>query len=63
MPQLEWDETDFIRCLEVIPETDDNSAEYIYKIEQDALVLTVAVWQYESVVSVSLRQQETNAPH
>ena len=62
MPDLKWIETDFMECLKVIPEVEDYEVERVYKVEKNGLILAVTVWQYESVVCISLRQQENTAP-
>jgi len=62
MPQLKWDETEFLECLEVTPEIDEYEVQHMYEVEQHGLVLTATVWQYESVICLSLRQQAMNEP-
>jgi len=62
MPELKWNKTDFMECLEVIPQVEDYEVEHFYEVKKNGLVLTVTVWQHESVVFVSLRQQENPAP-
>jgi len=62
MPQLEWNDNDFALCLEVMPEVDEHRVEYIYTVKKDGLVLTVTVWQYESVIGLSLRAPGVDAP-
>ena len=61
-PELRWDETDFLDCLEVFPEIDEDFyLSYVYKVTKLGMVLTVVVWPLESLVSMSLRQQEMQA--
>jgi hypothetical protein len=54
MPQLEWDELEFLECLEVVPEEEDYSVRFIYQIERgdQRLLLTVRPW--ESVIELAL---------
>ncbi len=58
MPQLEWDETDFLECFEVEPEAADHDVSHTYDMNANGLRLLVTVWQYESVVQVSLYRRE-----
>lgn len=58
MPQLDWDETDFMECLEVIPTVEDYEVKHVYEVNKDGLSLLVCVWQLESVVGLSLRQHD-----
>lgn len=55
MPELIWDETDLVACLEVIA-TIEEYGNYYYEVKQDILLLAVSIWPYESVVAVSLSQ-------
>lgn len=59
MPQLKWDPTDFIECLEVVPINDSYDAELIYKVERNELVLTLTMWQHESVLKFNLASANT----
>lgn len=54
MPQLKWDPTDFIECLEVVPINDSYDAELTYRVERNELVLTLTMWQHESVLKLNL---------
>ncbi len=62
MPQLQWNDYDFALCLEVMPEVDVDKVEYVYTVDKDGLVLTVTVWQYESVIGLSLRAPSMDNP-
>ena len=33
MPELKWDELDFLMCLEVVPETEEYGTEFIYEVK------------------------------
>jgi hypothetical protein len=55
---MKWDETDFLDCLEVFPEIEEDDVSYAYKVMKNGMVLTVVVWPWESLVLMSLRQQE-----
>ena len=54
MPQLDWDETDFLRCLEVAPVAEEPGTQHEYTVAKGGLVLRVNVWQYESVIALSV---------
>ncbi len=56
MPQLDWDPTDFIECLEVLPETNEFETEQFFKVQRDGLSLLVSVWPLESVVYLDLQR-------
>lgn len=61
MPQLDWDELDFLDYLEVAPVVDEDSASHSYELLQNDLRLILTVWQYESVVQLSLFRDATDA--
>ncbi|MCC2667569.1 MAG: hypothetical protein K0Q72_40, partial [Armatimonadetes bacterium] len=54
MPQLEWEELDFLECLEVVPETEEYGTYFSYRIEKVAHTLLLTVRPYDSVVQLSL---------
>ncbi len=56
MPELKWREYDFVECLGILPERDEFFESHFFRMEKDDLVLEVTVWQYESVVAISLSQ-------
>ena len=62
MPQLHWNEIDFIECLEVAPETNEFSTEHHFTVIRDGLTLKVSVWQYDSVVYLDLYRSGMEAP-
>jgi hypothetical protein len=44
MPQLKWDETEVIACLEVLPSYDDEyDTSVIFEVEQHNLAMTFIV--------------------
>ena len=59
MPELAWDETDFLACLEVEPQIEEYGMAYHYEVSRGTLTLFVSVWPYESVVALSLLAQDT----
>ena len=60
MTQLKWDELDFLEYLEVDAVIDDYTTSHNYELEQNDLRLLITIWQYESVVQVSLLRATTN---
>ncbi len=60
MTQLKWDELDFLEYLEVEAVIDDYTTSHNYELKQSDLRLLITVWQYESVVQVSLLRATTN---
>ena len=56
---LQWDELDFLECLEVEPEIDKYGFGYIYRVSKDDLELIVDVQPLESYVRVEIRHSES----
>ncbi len=51
---LQWDPTDFIECLEVLPEVEEHETSYIYRINKNNKSLLLTVWPLESVIGITL---------
>jgi hypothetical protein len=62
MPQLEWDEIDFLDCLEVFPEVDGYETKHVYKVRKNEVVLTVVVEQFDSYIRFFLQQRTDAEP-
>lgn len=62
MPQLEWNEYDFIGCLEVEPTVDEDRVCHGFHVRRDDVILRLTVRQYESVVGVSLALESCPQP-
>jgi hypothetical protein len=62
LPQLDWDETDFMICLEAVPEVKEYGVQHLYRVEKHGIALVVIVRQLESLVWLSLRQVDSVAP-
>jgi hypothetical protein len=62
MPQLDWDETDFLECLEVVPSIGDYEIKHTYEVNKNGLALTLIVKQLESLVQIALCQQDIDRP-
>lgn len=54
MLELQWNETDFLRCLEVEPQIEEYETRYTYRVEKDGLILEINVHPHENVIGVSL---------
>ena len=59
---LKWDEIDFMDCLEVFPEVEEDGLTHLYKVTKDGITLTVVVRQFESLILLSLSQQQVKTP-
>ncbi len=59
MPSLQWDELDFIECLDVVPDIEGYQVSHAFKVVQERLTLALKVWQHESVVYVTLYDSVT----
>jgi hypothetical protein len=62
MPELKWNQYDFIECLGVLPEVEEYETNHFFKLEKDGLILEMTIWQYESLIAVSLIQKEAEKP-
>jgi hypothetical protein len=54
MPQLIWNEVDFLDFFAVEPIVDDYAVSYNYAIERNGIRLLCTVWQLESVIQASV---------
>lgn len=61
MPQLNWNEYEFIECLEVLPDVEDG-VRHEFVVQRAGLKLLVTVWQLESIVQLLLRQTDQELP-
>ncbi|HMV46272.1 MAG TPA: hypothetical protein PLD20_03340 [Blastocatellia bacterium] len=59
MPQLVWNETDFIECLGVLPEIDEYETGRHFTIHRNGLRLLLSVYQYDAAVWLSLYREES----
>lgn len=62
MTKLKWNEIDFMDCLEVFPEVEEDGLIHLYKVTKDDITLTVVVRQFESLILLSLSQQGMKTP-
>ena len=54
MPQIQWNDVDFLDFFAVEPTVEDGAISYNYEIERNSLRLLLTVWQYESVIQWSI---------
>lgn len=54
MPQLEWNDIDLLDFFSVEPAVEDGEVAHSYEVERNELRLLLTVWQYESVIQVSI---------
>lgn len=62
MPLLQWNEYDFIGCLEVEPTVDEYQVSHTFDVSRNGVVLRLTVWQYESVVELLLAMESRAQP-
>lgn len=62
MPQLRWDDIDFLDFFAVEPAVEDYGASHSFEVERNGIRLLFTLWQLESVIQASLfRGQSDNA--
>ena len=54
MPQLAWNDVDFLDFFAVEPIVEDGAISFNYEIQRNGLRLLFTVWQYESVIQASV---------
>ncbi|MEL6705472.1 MAG: hypothetical protein AAFU38_02940 [Bacteroidota bacterium] len=57
MPLLDWDPTDVIECLEVLPEAEEPGIDYGFSCTSDGTHLRLDVWPLESLVALSIYRE------
>src|SRR5689334_714935 len=62
MPELQWDELDFLECLETVPEVEEDGVWYSYNVIRGGHRLLVTVLPLESVVELSLFPEQAETP-
>lgn len=60
MPEFVWNETDFIECLNVIPDVDDGGFAHHFVVRRNGLRLLLSVYQYEAETWISLYREESD---
>jgi hypothetical protein len=59
---LQWNEYDFIGCLAVEPVVEEDQDSHEFAVHAAGVVLRLTVWQYESVVQISLCLESSPRP-
>lgn len=62
MPELKWNEYDFIECLGVLSKFDEEWVEYSFEYKRDDLILEIFIKTYESLVQIYLSQESNENP-
>jgi hypothetical protein len=62
MPQLKWNEVDFLECFAVAPIAEEYANSFNYEVTRDGLRLLFTVWQHESVIQASLFRTDSEVP-
>ncbi len=62
MPFFEWDVTDFISCLEVVPEVDEDDISHSFVVEKNGMRLLLTVYQYDGDIHFSLYRDGVTPP-
>src|SRR5438874_12602188 len=57
-----WDETDFVACLEAIPEVEEYGVSHRFLVAKDGLRLELTVFRYAGDVFISLYRDEIARP-
>ena len=60
--RLQWEELDFLECLGVVPEVDEEDYGYSYEVTRGKITLHLIVWDWRNTVSLSLRQEGSPQP-
>jgi hypothetical protein len=60
MTELQWDKTDFLVCLGVMPEIEDYETSFCYAVERQGLILLLTVRPYESIIELQLQRKGSN---
>lgn len=61
-PELAWNETDFLACLEVEPTIDDYESGYHYAVVNDGLRLGLSAFQYSSDIYITIYRDGVERP-
>jgi hypothetical protein len=62
MPQLKWDEYDFVTCLEVLPRIDEYETGHHYCVSRDGLRLELSVFQFDSDICMTVYRDGVERP-
>jgi hypothetical protein len=62
MPLLQWNEADFLECLEVVPQIDEYESGYHYVVSKHGMRLELSVYPYDSDIYISIFQDNIERP-
>jgi len=62
MRVLVWDLHEFVECLGVLPETDEDYTSHTFTVEKDGLRLDLTVFEYVGGVYIDLRREGVETP-
>lgn len=59
---LKWNEYEFIECLGVLPEVEQDGLSHHFRVEKNGLRLDLIVFQYDADIRLELYQQGLDTP-
>ena len=60
---LQWDQYEFIECLEVLPEVDEeHETNHIFRVEKDGLKFILTIYQYSGDIYFDLFRDGLEEP-
>jgi len=62
VPQLEWDELEFLEYLSVVPSVEEDAVSHAYQFSRDGLEAFLTIWQYESFAMLTIGYADTHQP-
>lgn len=62
MPELKWNEYEVIECLGVLPEKEEFFTSHYFRLIENNLILEMTIWQYESLVAISISKETDEKP-
>jgi hypothetical protein len=62
MANLKWSEYDFVECLGVLPQFDEEWLEYSFKFRTNDLILEIFIIPYDSLVNITLAHESSDEP-
>jgi hypothetical protein len=62
MPELRWNETDFLACLAVEPTIDEYETGYHYTVIKHGLRLELSVFPFSSDICITVHREDVERP-
>ncbi len=62
MPKLRWKDYEVVECLGVMPETDEFFTSHYFQKVFGSIRLELTIWENESLIAVSLFEDQTTEP-